>query len=62
MVNEAKIAAPPKARLKIRYEVKLKEGDDLLMKGYTIHAFTNRAGRPVKAPKHILDVINPHFI
>ena len=61
IVIETKISEPPKARLKIRYEVKLKEGDDLLMKGYTIHAFTNRTGRPVKAPKHILDVINPYF-
>ena len=61
IIIETKITEPPKARLKIRYEVKLKKGDDLLMKGYTIHAFTNRAGRPVKAPKHILDVINPYF-
>ena len=61
IVIETKIFEPPKARLKIQYDVKLKEGDDLLMKGYTIHAFTNRAGRPVKAPKHILNVINPYF-
>ena len=61
IVIETQITEPPKARLKIMYEVKLKDGDDLLTNGYTIHAFTNRAGRPVKAPKHILNMINPYF-
>ena len=61
IVIETQITEPPKARLKIMYEVKLKDGDDLLTNGYTIHAFTNRAGRPVKVPKYILNMINPYF-
>ena len=58
---ETQISEPPKARIKINYEVKLKDGDDVLMNGYTIHAFTNRAGRPVKMPKHIMKIMNAYF-
>ena len=58
---ESQILDPPKARIQINYEVKLKDEDDLLMKGYTIHAFTNKAGRPVKLPKHIRKIMNAYF-
>ena len=61
IIIDTVITEVPKTRLKFRYEVKLKEGGDLLMKGYTIHVFINSAGRPLKVPKYILKILNPYF-
>jgi len=44
----------PRSTLKISYRVVLKKTNDLLATGYTIHAFVNSLGKPIKPPKSIL--------
>ena len=51
----------PRSTLKISYMVILKKTNELLASGYTIHAFVNSLGKPVKPPKNILDCIQKHF-
>ena len=41
----------PRSTLKISYMVVLKKTHDLLATGYTIHAFINNLGKPIKPPK-----------
>lgn len=47
--------------VKIHLEYEVKRGTDLLGTGYSIHAFMNREGRPLKAPKHFIDSLG-HLI
>lgn len=49
----------PKAKLRIEYEV-LKDGD-LLANGYTIHGFTDTAGKPKRAPDSVLTAMGDYF-
>ena len=51
----------PRSTLKISYTVVLKKTNELLASGYSIHAFVNRFGKPVKPPKSILDCMQKHF-
>ena len=51
----------PRSTLKISYTAVLKKTNDLLATGYTIHAFINSLGKPIKPPKSILDVIQEYF-
>ena len=59
---DTRISETPNARIKINYEARLKNGLDLLMKGYTVHAFINNEGHPVRVPKHIKEIIQTYFI
>ena len=51
----------PRSTLKISYMVILKKTNESLASGYTIHAFVNSLGKPVKPPKSILDCLQKHF-
>ena len=51
----------PRSTLKISYTAVLKKTNDLLATGYTIHAFINSLGKPIKPPKSILDCMQKHF-
>ena len=57
MVNEL-----PKAKLRIQYEVFVKGNDaESLVSGYTVHAFINRKGRPIRAPKTVIEKLKDQF-
>ena len=51
----------PRSTLKISYTAILKNTNELLATGYSIHAFLNNLGKPIKPPKGILDCIHKHF-
>ena len=51
----------PRPTLKVSYVVVLKETNDLLATGYTIHAFVNSLGNPIKPPKSIVEHIQKYF-
>ena len=51
----------PRSTLKISYMVNLKKTNELLASGYSIHAFLNSLGKPIKPPKSILDCIKKQF-
>jgi acyl-CoA thioester hydrolase len=45
------LAEKPKARLKLTYQVE-REGE-LLVEGFTVHAFVNREFKAVRPPDHV---------
>ena len=51
----------PRSTLKVSYRAVLKETNDLLATGYTIHAFVNSSGNPIKPPKSILEYLQKYF-
>ena len=51
----------PRSTLKISYMAILKKTNELLASGYSIHAFLNSLGKPIKPPKSILDCMYKHF-
>ena len=52
----------PQARIRIRYEIRNHETQDLLAEGYTIHGFVNAAnGRPTRAPERFLEILSDAF-
>ena len=52
------INKPPKSTMKIDYEVYRSSDEELLVTGYTIHAFTDQSGKAVKPPKRLLEAIH----
>jgi len=48
---------PPRATMKIDYEVYRSSNKELLVTGYTIHAFTDRSGKAIKPPKRLLEAL-----
>ena len=52
---EASIASKPKSKLHIDYFVFIENEKDFIVSGYTEHAFVNKRGQAVRAPKLILD-------
>ncbi len=59
LIVKSSINEMPKARLKIHYQV-LRQGD-LIVKGYTIHAFTDLNSKPKRPPKLFIDTLVPYF-
>ena len=51
------INKPPKSTMKIDYEVYRSSNKELLVTGYTIHAFIDQSGKAVKPPKRLLEAI-----
>lgn len=49
----------PKGKLRIEYEVL--KGEEVLVSGFTNHAFTKTDGKPMRAPGMILDILLKHF-
>ena len=52
------IASTPKSKLHIDYCVFIENENDVIVSGYTEHAFVNKSGQAVRAPKMILDQLN----
>ncbi len=53
----AMLKEAPMARLRIDYEIL--RGSDRMTEGYTIHSFIDaKSGRPVRAPKMFLDLLD----
>lgn len=51
------ILKPPEARFRIDYEITRSGADKLLVKGYTIHAFTNSEGKVKRPPPFVRNTI-----
>jgi acyl-CoA thioester hydrolase len=49
----------PLVRIKLEYEVR--RGDELLATGFTLHAFIDRQGRPVRPPAAFQEKMNAVF-
>ena len=49
----------PLLRIKLEYEVR--HGDELLATGFTLHAFIDRAGKPVRPPASFQNKMNAVF-
>lgn len=49
----------PLLRIKLEYEVR--RGDELLATGFTLHAFIDRGGRPVRPPASFQEKMNAVF-
>ena len=46
---------------KIRVDYELQKGDQLIADGYSIHAFMNESGQPIKAPRFITETLAKEF-
>jgi|TARA_B100000035_G_C20696310_1_gene420642 acyl-CoA thioester hydrolase len=55
------IQTMPTARFRIDYKVFKEAKAEIVAEGYTVHAFINRDGHPVRPPKIILDVLKAHW-
>ena len=54
IIIKSKVKEKPRSTLKISYKAVLKKTNDLLVSGYTIQAFVNDLGNPIKPPKSVL--------
>jgi len=52
---KASIESKPKSKLHIDYFVFIENEKDFIVNGYTEHAFVNKQGQAVRAPKMILE-------
>jgi acyl-CoA thioester hydrolase len=50
-----------KPLLRIRLEYEVKRGDELLATGYTVHAFIDRTGKPVRPPANAVELFAKAF-
>ena len=50
-----------KPLLRIRLEYEVRRGEELLATGYTVHAFIDRAGKPVRPPAKAVAVFAAAF-
>ena len=51
----------PRSRLRIDYEVQRDNSDELLVSGYTLHAFTDKSGKAVKPPKQLVETLKQNL-
>jgi acyl-CoA thioester hydrolase len=49
----------PTLRVQLEYEVR--RGDELLVTGFTTHAFINKTGEPVRPPPHLVERMKELF-
>ena len=61
LLVETFILELPKATMRIDYEIYKNKNSDLLVSGYTTHAFTDKSNKPVKPPKRLLEVLQNNF-
>lgn len=54
-----RIHEPPRLRIRLDYEVR--RGEELLVTGFTIHCFINKAGEPVRPPPGFAEKIRARF-
>ncbi len=52
---------PDRPVLRIRLEYEVRRGDELLATGFTVHAFIDRAGRPVRPAARAVTVFSAAF-
>jgi len=52
---------PERPALRIRLEYEVRRGEELLVTGFTIHAFINKAGEPVRPPAYFVDRMRELF-
>jgi len=50
-----------KPTVRIRLDYELRRGDELLVTGWTAHAFIDREGRPVRPPARFTDAMRKAF-
>ena len=62
LIVETFISDIPKAKLKINYSVCSQSSDQVLVTGYTVHAFIKKTGRPARIPDFMLKTIKQHLI
>ena len=55
------IKAHPRSRLRINYEVHRDNSDELLVSGYTLHAFTDKSGKAVKPPRQLVETLKQNL-
>ena len=58
LIVRSEIRKIPKAKLKIYYKITLFDDSELMIEGYTEHAFVNKGNKPVKVPALILNQLN----
>ena len=51
----------PRSRLRIDYEIHRDNSDELLVSGYTLHAFTDKSGKAVKPPKQLVETLKQNL-
>ena len=51
----------PRSRLRIDYEIYRDNSDELLVRGYTLHAFTDKTGKAVKPPKQLVETLKQNL-
>jgi len=51
----------PRSRLRIDYEIYRDNSDELLVSGYTLHAFTDKTGKAVKPPKQLVETLKQNL-
>ena len=51
----------PRSRLRIDYEVHRDKSAELLVSGYTLHAFTDKSGKAVKPPKQLVETLKQNL-
>jgi acyl-CoA thioester hydrolase len=54
------VKALPRVTIRIDYKI-YNDTQELLVDGYTTHPFIGKAGKPVRAPKSLLEVLQPYF-
>ena len=55
----ALIREKPSLRIRVEYEVR--RGEELLVTGFTVHAFINKAGAPVRPPAYFTEKMRAVF-
>lgn len=53
------LAEKPLLRIRLEYEVK--RGEELLATGFTVHAFIDKSGRPVRPPANVVAAMAEAF-
>ena len=51
----------PRSRLRIDYEIYRDNSDEVLVSGYTLHAFTDKTGKAVKPPKQLVETLKQNL-
>ena len=51
----------PRSRLRIDHEVYRDKSAELLVSGYTLHAFTDKSGKAVKPPKQLVETLKQNL-
>ncbi|HDI52103.1 acyl-CoA thioesterase [candidate division KSB1 bacterium] len=51
----------PRVKLRLDYQIFRSEPHEMLARGYTVHAFLNSEGHPVRPPKAFLEILKSYF-